>query len=127
MIKNGYALERIEDEVELQWFETIPSRIDIPEALIVLFSAQPDFNDGKYRIVSRDKEFPDPEPQRRLISKSLVLDRLTDEQLAAALGLMSQRQKERWRSPDKPAVFADDTELLAVLAAVGADPAVVLA
>lgn len=68
----------------------------------------------------------EPAP-RRLIAKSIVLSRLTDEQLNAALGLMNNRQKERWRAPDKAEVFVDDTELLAVLNAVGADAAFVLA
>lgn len=71
---------------------------------------------------------PEPAPQRPplQIAKSLVLSRLTDDQLDAALNLMTNRQKERWRSPDHAAVDIDDPELLAVLGAVGADAKTVL-
>jgi hypothetical protein len=67
------------------------------------------------------------EPVRRLVRKSVIIGRLTDDQLEAALRLMTVRQKERWRAPDKPSVYADDEETLAVLQAIGADPEVVLA
>jgi hypothetical protein len=63
----------------------------------------------------------------RQISKSTVLARLTDTQLDNALGLMTNRQKERWRAPDHPKIDVDDPDLLAVLNAVGADPNIVLA
>lgn len=63
----------------------------------------------------------------RQIRKSTVVARLTDTQLDQALALMNNRQKERWRAPDHPVVDVDDPELLQVLQAVGADPAVVLA
>mgnify|MGYP000373699522 CR=1 FL=1 len=65
--------------------------------------------------------------ERRRVPKSTIIARLTDEELDAALALMTTRQKERWRAPDHPAVDVDDPELLAVLAAVGADPEAVLA
>ena len=69
---------------------------------------------------------PHDEPERRLVPKSLIIARLTDAQLDAALALMTTRQKERWRAPDHPAVYADDPEAVALLTAVGADPALVL-
>tara|TARA_R110000868_G_scaffold13553_8_gene63052 strand:- start:629 stop:982 length:354 start_codon:yes stop_codon:yes gene_type:complete len=64
---------------------------------------------------------------RRLVPKSTILSRLTDQQLDAALRLMSVRQKERWRVPDKPSVYFDDPEIIAVLKAIGADPDMVMA
>lgn len=127
MIKSGYALERVSDGVELLWWDAIPPRIDVPGELKVLFAAVPDWTDGVHRIVARDKEFDDPPPSRRIISKAAILDRLTDEQLAAAIGLMSQRQREKWRMPGSPGIYVDDPELLAVIAAIGADAEVVLA
>lgn len=63
---------------------------------------------------------------RRMVPKWLIVERLTDEQLEAAMGLMSLRQAERWRAAAFPNIYTDDPEMLAVLAAVGADPAVVL-
>ena len=68
-----------------------------------------------------------PPTPRRLVPKSVILSRLTDKQLDAALALLSTRQQERWRVPDKPAVYFDDPEMLAVLGAIGADPKIVMA
>lgn len=66
-------------------------------------------------------------PPYRKIRKSTIISRLTDAQLDAAMELMSRRQKEKWRAPDWPAINVDDPELLAVLAAIGADAETVLA
>jgi hypothetical protein len=76
--------------------------------------------------VQETYEVIDEEPVVRTIGKSVVLSRLTDAQLDAALGLMTNRQKERWRAPDNPAINVDDPELLGLLSAIGADPDVVL-
>jgi hypothetical protein len=40
---------------------------------------------------------------------------------------MTTRQKERWRAPDRPAIYADDPEANALLDAIGADGNVILA
>ena len=74
-----------------------------------------------------DDDVPVPTVLRREVYKSIVLSRLTDEQLDAALVAMNNRQRERWRSPDSPTVFVDDAEVIGLLRFIGADPAVVLA
>jgi len=78
-------------------------------------------------VAEMEAEAANPVPERRLVRKSLILSRPSDVQLEAALAAMTVPQKERWRSPDKPAVYADDTETRALLVAIGADPDVVLA
>ena len=65
--------------------------------------------------------------ERVQIPKSVILSRLSDAQLEAAIGGMTVRQQERWRTPDSPFVYADDEEVIAIIQAIGADPAVVLA
>ncbi|MCB2019808.1 MAG: hypothetical protein KDG44_03315 [Burkholderiaceae bacterium] len=70
---------------------------------------------------------PEPAPPRARVPKSVVLSRLTDAQLEAALALMTPRQMERWRAPDQPTVYTDDPDTVAIVTAVGADPQVVLA
>jgi len=65
--------------------------------------------------------------ERVQVPKSVVLSRLSDDQLEAAIGGMTIRQQERWRAPDSPFVYADDGEVIAIIQAVGADPSVVLA
>lgn len=70
---------------------------------------------------------PPPAPTRWQVPKSVVIARLTDAQLDTVIGAMTNRQKERWRSPDSPSVWNDDAEVIAMLQAIGADPAVVLA
>lgn len=81
--------------------------------------------DGEKVVVTRTYELLPVAP--RMIEKSLVLQRLTDDQLMATLSLMTARQKERWRMPGYPTISVEDPELLALLVAVGADPAIVLA
>lgn len=63
---------------------------------------------------------------RRRVRKSTIIARLTDEQLVAALEILTPRQMERWRAPDQPTVYYDDPETVAVLTAIGADPAEVM-
>lgn len=60
MLVNGYALERLADGVEIAWWSSLPARIEIKEAQLVLFGARADFNDGAYRIVAREREAADP-------------------------------------------------------------------
>lgn len=127
MIQNGFALERIETGEELAWWISVPDRIDIPGTSIVLFAAQPDWSNEEFRIVGKPKELPDPQPTPRLISKATILARLTDQQYDAAFSAMTPRQIERWRTPGSPEVSVDNPDVLAILSAIGADPAIVLA
>jgi hypothetical protein len=64
---------------------------------------------------------------RRKVLKSIVISRLTNAQLEAAITNMTNRQRERWRSPDSPTVWSDDQEVIDMIVAIGADPDVVLA
>lgn len=64
---------------------------------------------------------------RRLLKKSVIVSRLTDEQVVAVLGVLTPKQMERWRSPDKPMVYVDDPEMIAALVAAGVNPSVILA
>lgn len=70
---------------------------------------------------------PAPPPEPRRLGKSVILSRITDEQLETVLALMSPMQMERWRSPDAPTVSVEDPEVVGLVLACGADPAVVLA
>jgi hypothetical protein len=68
--------------------------------------------------------------QRRLVPKSLIVERLQAAgKLAAASTALNADlyKRERWYAPDRPAIYADDPEALALLNAIGADPAVILA
>lgn len=68
-----------------------------------------------------------PPPPRRMIGKSVIISRLTDQQVADAVALLTPKQAERWRAPDKPAVYFDDAETVAILNAVGANVEEVMA
>lgn len=74
---------------------------------------------------------PDPAPvSRRAVAKSLIVERLNAAgKLAAARAALDADlyARERWYAPDKPAIYADDPEALALLQAIGADPDVILA
>lgn len=120
---NGYILKRKSDQAEISRWPAIPSRIDINDGTVV-FSADASWENEFYKIEAVTWTAEDP---RRLIDKSLILERLTDKQLADAIGAMTQRQRERWRMPGSPQVYVDDPELIAVLTYVGADLEMVLA
>ena len=70
---------------------------------------------------------PAPPPEPRRIGKSVILSRITDQQLEAALAILTPMQMERWRSPDSPTVSVEDPEVIGLVLACGADPDLVLA
>lgn len=70
------------------------------------------------------------EPPQRLVSKSVIISRLT------AVGKIGAARKAletddaryaRWWAPDRPAINCDDPEAIALLKAIGADPSEILA
>lgn len=67
--------------------------------------------------------------ERRMVPKGIIVERLIAagkiEAARAALAQISVADQERWNA--KPAVYADDPRALALLRAIGADPAVILA
>jgi len=69
----------------------------------------------------------DGAPPYHQVRKSTVLSRLGDEKVAQAFALASVGQQLRWNAPDRPKVNADDPETVALIVAVGGDPAVILA
>lgn len=73
---------------------------------------------------------PPPPPPRRMVPKSTIVTRLnTAGKLSAASSALNADlyTRERWYAPDKPALYFDDPEALALLQAIGADPAVIMA
>jgi len=71
-----------------------------------------------------------PEPPRRMVRKSLVQQRLIDaDKMDDAYALLTTMPSAfaRWFAPDRPEVYADDPDALALLAAIGADPEVIMA
>jgi len=72
------------------------------------------------------QQWTEADAPRRTIPKWLVVERLTDAQLEAAIGMLSLRQSERWRASAFPEIYADDPEMIVVLTAIGADPKAIL-
>jgi hypothetical protein len=66
-------------------------------------------------------------PPYHAVPKSLVLARLGDQKAAQAFAIATIGQQLRWNAPGKTFVNADDQETIAIIQAVGEDPAVVLA
>lgn len=68
-------------------------------------------------------------PVRRMVPKGVIVERLIAagkiEAARAALAQISVADQERWNA--KPAVYSDDARAIALIKAVGADPAVILA
>ena len=98
-----------------------PSEPETPEGKQAV-PADPIYSEGEWRQGWVFNDVP-----RRMIAKWLIVSRLTDQELADAFALMSLRQAERWRAAAFPDIYADDPEMLAILAAVGADAETVLA
>lgn len=129
MIIDGFALERISTGEQVAWWGSIPPRIDVPDTDVVLFATPEGWSDADLdlRVVSSSQEQPSPPIPPRKISKSIILSRLTDDQLSKADGMMTIRQKEKWRMPGHSSVSVEDTDLLDILRAIGANAAAVLA
>lgn len=76
-------------------------------------------------------DYEAPPPVRRLVPKSLIIARLTDQQIAAGAALLDQpanaRLRARWYAADRPGVYADDADSRLMFQAIGADPDAVLA
>ena len=70
-------------------------------------------------------------PPYHRVAKSTIIARLTDQQLSASAEAFGRpenlRLSERWYAPDQPAINANDPESVALVQAIGADPAIVLA
>lgn len=126
MIVNGFALETIADDVEIEWWSSIPARIELPSG-DVIFAAPVGWHDDDYQVIQKAHVVDDPPSVRRMVSKADIISRLTDAQLDAAIAGMTSRQRERWRMPGYPAVYADDPEVIGLITAIGADVTVVLA
>lgn len=72
----------------------------------------------------------DAVPLRTLIRKSIVQQRLIDTgKMNAAYAALTSNATyfARWFAPDRPQVYCDDPDALQLLAAIGADPLVIMA
>jgi hypothetical protein len=70
---------------------------------------------------------PPPGPTRWLVPKSLIISRVTDQQLTQMESNMSGREGAMWRAADITAIWNDDARMREVLIGCGADPDAVLA
>jgi hypothetical protein len=71
-----------------------------------------------------------PNPPRRAVLKSVIIARLiAAEKIAAAKATLESDAAlyARWWAPDRPAIHHDDADALALLGAIGADPATIMA
>lgn len=120
---DGFALIEINSGNIVQEWTTLPGKLRLPNGDIV-YNPEVGYSNGWHRVAEHSFDVPD---ERRSIRKETILARITDQQLELAISMMSQRQKERWRMPGRATVYVDDPDTVAIIKAVGADPAVVLA
>lgn len=64
MIISGFALEKVSTKTDLEWWGSVPGTVRVPGEKITVDAASVGWEFGDYRIVARDKEFPDPIPPR---------------------------------------------------------------
>lgn len=77
-------------------------------------------------IVLRDN----PPPVLRTVAKSVIVSRLIEAgKIEAAYAALNANPSAwaRWVASDRPAINHDDPDAIALLVAIGADPAVILA
>ena len=88
---------------------------------------------GLYEIVEpAAQSMPEevPSPARRAVPKSRIVERLHAAGLLAAARAALDADiyaRERWYAPDRPALYFDDAEALALLGAIGADADAIMA
>lgn len=74
-------------------------------------------------------DYPEPEAPRVLVRKAIIVDRLHAagklEAAFAALNAAKLYTRQRWET--RSAIYSDDPTALALLHAIGADPAVIMA
>lgn len=95
----------------------------VPEGEIAALRGEESFEERDGKVWQVRETMPMP---RRMVRKSTIIARLTDQQLEDAMSILSLRQAERWRAPDQPAIYFDDPDMVAVLTAIGADVGVVM-
>jgi hypothetical protein len=67
---------------------------------------------------------------KRKIAKSVIISRLIEaNKIGAARAVLDSNDAAyaRWWAPDRPAIYYDDPEALALLTAIGADPEIIMA
>lgn len=82
------------------------------------------------RQLFNTEDAPPPAVERRMVRKSTVQARLIETGLMeAAFAALTSNPVffARWFAPDQPSVYADDTDALAFLDAIGADAGTVMA
>lgn len=88
------------------------------------------FTGGEFIAPPPAEPAPPDEPVRRLVYKSVIIERLfkAGKLVAAKQALDSDvYNRERWYAPDRPGVYADDPDTLELLQAIGADAETILA
>lgn len=124
----GFALFAKSDGTALQQWPVVPDRIDAPNGDVVFSAADGWDNDG-YRIAPYSWTVADPAPVRRLVAKADIVDRLQAagklDAARVALDAADLYTRERWNV--RNGIYADDPTALALLKAIGADPAVIMA
>ena len=103
-----------------------------PEGVVAVTGEDAQIGDSYDSTIGFSRALPPPSPPEppRTVRKSLIVQRLHDAgKLAAASAVLNSDiyARERWYAPDQPSVRADNPEVLALLAAVGADPVTILA
>ncbi|RUX96141.1 MULTISPECIES: hypothetical protein [unclassified Mesorhizobium] len=99
--------------------------IELPESGIEVPTAPTDA-----RQTWDGSAWSEPPVARQMVLKSTVMQRLIDvNKMGIAQGALWAQPNAfaRWFAPDHPAVYCDDPDAMAFVAALGLDPAIILA
>jgi hypothetical protein len=84
---------------------------------------------GAFEVVAAEAPVP-PATEREALPKSVIVRRLNDAGLLGAARSALDADlyaRERWYAADRPVIYRDDPEALALLATIGADADAVMA
>ncbi|TJV19701.1 hypothetical protein [Mesorhizobium sp.] len=115
---------------------TIDLEIDHPDRGWIPFTASPDDPEPFGRAVYEEiKDIPiapyvAPPPARQMVQKSVVQARIMAAgKMGDAYAVLTTNPIyfARWFAPDRPVVYCDDPDAVALVQALGLDPIVILA
>jgi hypothetical protein len=85
---------------------------------------------GEFDVVEPEPEAAPAVPARRMVAKSLIVQRLHETGYLAAAKLALDADlyaRELWYAPDRPSLYFDDADAVALLEGIEADVAAIMA
>lgn len=103
---------------------------EVPEGKVTAGEPSYGIEDGNLVETYAVEDAPEPEPERPMVRKSVVQQRLIAAgKMETAYAMLTAQPVyfARWFAPDHPSVYCDDPDAMAMVEALEEDPEVILA